>query len=280
MSVYSEIIQKNQSSLVYIKVVDKRKQIDPAIGSGVSISKEGYVITARHNIENYLENSDRFEILVVNLNENTTDIIPTIRHYKIAVLNYIQLTPEAGGMHLDIVGLTPITPFACENYAQADIQAKFQLGEELIMGGYSRELNICSENLLDIKRNVDAYYPTTAEGVKSTICEIYQLKFQSPFFKRAIIANQYEIILGGMDNPTNPYFNYIYLDNIATEGMSGGPIFNMAGYVVGIIIQKTTVSTPLIARERNATTDNMGELADIEVPAGCALGISIKALTL
>jgi hypothetical protein len=198
-----------------------------AHGTGFTITSHGLIMTAKHVVE------DAWSHRVRKLNEQGQ----FYDHYELYVL-YQTKEPHPDGETQYIGGLIPVKKlWFCP---ELDIvycwlwPLKTKEGDPLIFPAFRLSLGVpkIGENVLGV-----GYYKMEGSEIKPHILEkfIVGLSLNSAHSKGKVI----ELFLDGRDSGMLK-FPCFRTDARFDPGMSGGPVFNEAGFVCGVICSSTT----------------------------------------
>ena len=135
------------------------------------------------------------------------------------------------------------------------------LGQEVFLAGYSDELELP----FDVARLVS----TETNGVPEFLQALdkgYQADMTGPLIKRGIIGNARRMIAENTVEKIKVECDVFYVDNSVHSGASGGPVFDGAGYAVGVITKRatTSVSNP--------------DYPNLRTPSGATVGLGLQPL--
>lgn len=252
------LYEKISAACCYISVFCDGEKISE--GSGFAINEEGVVFTAAHVVTArmpFSENDYRdpsMKILV------KFPGLP-IAEYRVPICGITINNPAfRNPIQVDQALLFPVNPivFPAEPFTIGMLP---QLGDEVYLAGYSDEL--------ELPFRLDRILVSENKGVSEFLLAMQQgyiADMTGPMIKRGVVGNLTGITVGESSTGSDISIDVFYVDNSVHSGASGGPIVDVRGQAVGVIVQRATTSA-------SQSLDTK-----LLVPSGATVGLGLKTL--
>lgn len=256
---YQELYERIQKACGFVTVTLNDEVISQ--GSCFAFTSTGEVLTAAHVV------TGRFPIKVEDYTDPDCRIYVKfcgfpVKEYGVSLCGIgIQVEAFKEILQVDLAVLIPKTK---ENIAYPYLPTKFampNLGQQVFLAGYSDELSLP----FNIDRIADRKYPGMAEFL-GEMQRGYMADMTGPIVKRAVIGNHRRFHASNAGQNVKIDGDILYMDNGMHSGASGGPIVNEDGEAVGVITQ------------RAVTSASQSSDANLKVPSGSTIGISMQPL--
>ena len=274
MGKWKNTIKQNNLAVCKILVIKGDDYEILSEGSGCVINSKGYVVTAKHVLVEVMENRDVCKIIVCIKGQSP------IEYNQPYFINEIEVT-EKILFDIDVAIITPLKNKSSQTFTYANVNWEaLEEGDDVLLCGYtSEEANL--NQVFDTTKALDIKSLMGGSVVKHPSYNYlenmskYLKSMQEPLlFKSGMISNNTKVTAGLVDTYE---YNLYHIDNVCNRGMSGGPIFNTNGELVGIVIQRNSVEA-CISFELDVDGEKKNAIGTFYVPAGSSRTISIAAI--
>lgn len=264
MNNWVEIARLTKLATVKIYVILSEDNSILSEGSGCIVSKTGTVVTAKHVIDEYTENKERCKLLVAG-----SDKFGIIEYGK---EHSIQFSVMGVSKDIDFAVILPLTPISTKHCFIAALDYDIKEGESVLMCGYSEETNM--NQVFDVDKLAEASGVPLKNNIVKNVYDFHRSRMNGTLLKSGIIAKETTVNYQSTTDAVKKYdftIQHFHVDNVCNKGMSGGPIVNVRGELIGLITMRNTVSGKV-------KVENVDDLIDFYIHAGSSMGISISAL--
>jgi V8-like Glu-specific endopeptidase len=258
MNKWVPIIQNIKESIVRIVVVSEYSVISE--GTGTIINPKGWVLTAFHVVDmipDHIRFNKHFAIYCFTTEGKM--------EYRLSTSEIVWQLPLMGkkpyNMVVDLAILTPFREIIFNRYLSPILEnINIKEGENLLMVGYSEE----TPDYIDYQKIIQSQYMKLNQQQRFEN-DIMRGSLKPPTYKSGIVSHTTHFYIG---NPSTHY-QIIHMDNGVHSGMSGGPVINSEGRLIGVITQRTVIK---------ANVSSEGKIYTFEVPSGNSIGLTLNIL--
>jgi S1-C subfamily serine protease len=255
----TETYNKINSACCWIGVFLKDESI--STGTGFSAAPDGLVITAAHVI------TGRLPIREEDYRDPDQKILCKFPGHEVQeyLVAYCGINVEGKffekPLQIDLAFLVPKNPIGSNFPYLPTLTSPPQLGEEVLMAGFSDELAL--------PFNFTSHLSSSLKGMPDFLKAMengYTADMGGLIIKRGHVANSKCIIAEDDSRNEKIECQIMYIDNGMHSGASGGPLVSAAGEVVGVIV------------ERSITSASQDESPTLKVPAGSTVALGLQPL--
>lgn len=260
MNEWVPVIKDVKESIVRIVLFSEGEIVSE--GTGTIINKFGWVVTASHVVDMFPDYEKYKKECVIYVFTSKGRLEYSLGSTPISI-GIDLLVEKPLVLDIDIAILSPINLTEFDKYLPPVVNSiNVEMGTDLLMCGYSEE----TPDLIDIAQAFSEVYSELEDSKKNEF-KLIQGSLKPPTFKSGILSHTTHIY---SKNPSLHY-QFLHIDNGAHGGMSGGPIVDSNGSFIGIITQRTVVSSNLMSEKK---------IMKFEVPSGNSIGITLNILSL
>ena len=251
-----ELCEKIKRSLRHIIIDDGKKVV--SAGTGTVINKEGYILTAKHVVA-YMGKFFPGKLIVMSPYGKEECEYFYFSDPKLAIdINHPDLLKP---IEIDLAILKPKLNIQSEFLELYDGIAT--VGTDVILAGFPDDVDVP----LNFIESFNLMNPDMTDAKK-----ILEKKFiyymRQPLFKKGMIGNFSSISIDASDQDIKINGASYIIDTDLTYGGSGGPIVNIDGKLLGVIVRKGFTS----AKKLEIQHKNQGIVE--KLPSGTGFGLS------
>lgn len=256
---FQSLYNRVSAACCYIAVLLGDEKISE--GTGFSIRPDGQVVTAAHVV------TGRWPIRAADYTDPNARIyvkfagIP-LMEYRVVVCGItVEVSCFKDPVQLDEALLVPKAAASSPIPFISAIEHPPTLGQEVFLAGYSDELELP----FDVARLVSPEINGVPEFLQA-LDKGNKADMTGPLIKRGIVGNVRRMIAENTAEKIKVECDVFYVDNSVHSGASGGPVFDGAGYAVGLITKRATTSV------------SQRDFPNLIAPSGATVGLGLQPL--